>query len=46
MDAVLAAIGSQWFDVTISADDVARHKPDPLPYLQAAAHLGSILPGV
>ncbi len=40
MDAVLAAIGSQWFDVTISADDVARHKPDPLPYLQAAAHLG------
>jgi HAD superfamily hydrolase (TIGR01509 family) len=40
MDAVLDAIGGQWFDVTISADDVARHKPDPLPYLQAAAELG------
>lgn len=39
MDAVLAAIGSQWFDLTISADDVARHKPDPLPYVQAAQRL-------
>ncbi len=36
MDAVLAAIGSHWFDLTVSADDVTRHKPDPLPYLQAA----------
>ncbi len=40
MDAVLAAIGSQWFDLAISADDVTRHKPDPLPYLTAAAGLG------
>lgn len=40
MSAVLAAIGSQWFDVTISADDVERHKPDPLPYRQASAVLG------
>ncbi len=40
MDAVLSAIGSEWFDVTVSADDVVRHKPDPLPYLQAAATLG------
>lgn len=36
MNAVLAAIGSHWFDLTISADDVTRHKPDPLPYLTAA----------
>ena len=40
MDAVLAAIGSQWFDLTISADDVDRHKPDPLPYERAAGLLG------
>lgn len=40
MDAVLSAIGSEWFDLTVSADDVVRHKPDPLPYLQAAAALG------
>ncbi|MFN8126940.1 MAG: HAD family phosphatase [Candidatus Nanopelagicales bacterium] len=40
MDAVLAAIGSEWFDITISADDVERHKPDPLPYLRAAEILG------
>lgn len=39
MTAVLAAIGSHWFDLTISADDVVRHKPDPLPYLTAAATL-------
>lgn len=39
MDAVLSAIGSHWFDLTVSADDVERHKPDPLPYLQAAAQL-------
>lgn len=40
MDAVLAAIGSHWFDLTVSADDVVRHKPDPLPYVQAAQTLG------
>lgn len=40
MDAVLDAIGSQWFDVTVNADDVERHKPDPLPYVRAAQQLG------
>lgn len=40
MEAVLAAIGAEWFDVTVNADDVERHKPDPLPYLSAAQHLG------
>ena len=40
MSAVLAAIGSEWFDVTISANDVERHKPDPLPYQQACTELG------
>lgn len=38
--AVLSAIGTYWFDVTVSADDVDRHKPDPLPYLLTAEQLG------
>jgi HAD superfamily hydrolase (TIGR01509 family) len=29
------------FDVLIGADDVTRHKPDPEPYLLAAARLGA-----
>jgi HAD superfamily hydrolase (TIGR01509 family) len=36
MAAVLDAIGRDWFDITVNADDVERHKPDPLPYLTAA----------
>lgn len=40
MTAVLSSIGSHWFDVTVSADDVDRHKPDPLPYLTTAELLG------
>ena len=40
MDAVLDSIGRNWFDLTISANDVQRHKPDPQPYLQAAQQLG------
>jgi HAD superfamily hydrolase (TIGR01509 family) len=40
MDAVLDAVGSQWFATTISADDVARTKPHADPYLAAAAALG------
>ncbi len=40
MDAVLDTIGREWFDVTVNADDVVRHKPDPLPYLHAARLLG------
>jgi HAD superfamily hydrolase (TIGR01509 family) len=40
MDAVLDAVGAQWFATTVSADDVARTKPFPDPYLAAAANLG------
>jgi HAD superfamily hydrolase (TIGR01509 family) len=40
MDAVLAAIGGDWFSTTVSADDVARTKPYADPYLAAAAALG------
>jgi HAD superfamily hydrolase (TIGR01509 family) len=40
MDAVLDAVGTQWFATTISADDVARTKPYADPYLAAAAALG------
>jgi len=29
------------FDVLVGADDVARHKPDPEPYLLAASRLGA-----
>lgn len=40
MDAVLDAIGRDHFAVTVSADDVARTKPHPDPYLAAARALG------
>lgn len=40
MRAVLKSLGSRWFDVTVCADDVERHKPDPLPYRTAAEALG------
>ncbi len=39
MDAVMAAIGVS-FCVTVCAEDVRRGKPDPEPYLLAAARLG------
>lgn len=39
-DAVLAALPAGSFDVTLAAEDVERGKPDPDPYLQAAAALG------
>jgi HAD superfamily hydrolase (TIGR01509 family) len=43
--AVLAGHGlAGLFDLVISGDDVARHKPDPEAYALAAARLG-ILPG-
>lgn len=41
VDAVLAHIGPDSFDVTISGDDVSRTKPDPEPYLKAIAALGA-----
>jgi HAD superfamily hydrolase (TIGR01509 family) len=40
VDAVLDAIGSRHFAVTVSGDDVARTKPEPDPYLRAAELLG------
>lgn len=43
MDLVLDALeraGAPTFPVTVSGDDVARGKPDPAPYLRAAALLG------
>lgn len=39
VDAVLTAIGSHLFPVTVSGDDVPRTKPHPDPYLLAAALL-------
>jgi HAD superfamily hydrolase (TIGR01509 family) len=41
MSAVLTGLGRDWFDVTVCADDVPRHKPDPLPYVRAAELLGA-----
>jgi len=29
-----------WFNAIVSADDVARHKPEPDTYLEAARRLG------
>jgi HAD superfamily hydrolase (TIGR01509 family) len=43
MAAALDSIGVR-FPVTVCAADVARGKPDPEPYLQAAARLG-VAPG-
>jgi HAD superfamily hydrolase (TIGR01509 family) len=40
MDAVLLRLGVA-FDATVCADDVARGKPDPEPYLRAAGLLGA-----
>ena len=40
VDAVLDAVGREPFAVTVSADDVARTKPHPDPYLAAAGALG------
>lgn len=39
-ESVLAAVGREHFDVIVTADDVSRAKPDPEPYLTAAALLG------
>jgi HAD superfamily hydrolase (TIGR01509 family) len=40
VDTVLRHLGLERFAVTISADDTERTKPDPQPYLAAAAALG------
>ena len=40
MDAALTSLPSDFFQFTISADDVARTKPFPDPYLEAAKRMG------
>jgi HAD superfamily hydrolase (TIGR01509 family) len=40
-DAVLHEVGPDAFDVTVAGDEVAIGKPDPAPYLAAAARLGA-----
>ncbi len=42
VDAVLAVVGADRFDFTLAGDEVARTKPDPEPYLTAAAALGVV----
>lgn len=37
---ILEVLGRDAFAYTVTADDVPRHKPDPLPYATAAALLG------
>ncbi|TPW71109.1 HAD family phosphatase [Schumannella sp. 10F1B-5-1] len=39
-DVVIAAIGPELFDVTVTGDEVAATKPDPAPYLRGAELLG------
>ncbi|MEV4415849.1 HAD family hydrolase [Catellatospora sp. NPDC049609] len=38
---ILDVLGREVFAHTVTADDVPRHKPDPLPYATAAALLGA-----
>lgn len=40
MDLVLGHLGHDWFRLTLAAEDTERTKPDPAPYLAAAARLG------
>ena len=40
VDSVLSALPKNFFDFSISSDEVVRTKPDPLPYLTAAKRLG------
>ncbi|WP_354642753.1 HAD family hydrolase [Kitasatospora camelliae] len=40
VDLVLGRIGTDWFTLTLAAEDTDRTKPDPAPYLAAAARLG------
>lgn len=39
VDVVLRTLGAHWFALTVAAEDTARTKPDPEPYLRAAALL-------
>ncbi|WP_245984604.1 HAD family hydrolase [Streptomyces tateyamensis] len=40
VDLVLTHLGRDWFTITLAAEDTERTKPDPAPYLAAAARLG------
>jgi HAD superfamily hydrolase (TIGR01509 family) len=40
VDLVLSQLGRDWFAITLAAEDTERTKPDPDPYLAAAARLG------
>jgi beta-phosphoglucomutase-like phosphatase (HAD superfamily) len=44
MDAALTTLPKDFFQFSISADDVARTKPFPDPYLEAAQRMG-VAPG-
>jgi beta-phosphoglucomutase len=47
IDEILTAGGLRGpFSVIVGADDVARTKPDPAPYLAAARQLGAFAPGL
>jgi HAD superfamily hydrolase (TIGR01509 family) len=40
VDLVLESLGSEWFTITLAAEDTPRTKPEPDPYLAAAERLG------
>jgi HAD superfamily hydrolase (TIGR01509 family) len=40
VDVVLRTLGAGWFALTVAAEDTARTKPAPDPYLRAAERLG------
>jgi HAD superfamily hydrolase (TIGR01509 family) len=40
VDLVLRTLGTDWFALTVAAEDTPRSKPDPAPYLAAARGLG------
>ena len=40
VDAALDVVGADRFDVSVAGDEIARGKPDPMPYLLACERLG------
>ncbi|TDD71461.1 HAD family phosphatase [Actinomadura darangshiensis] len=42
IEPVLDAVGREHFALSVAGDEVARTKPDPEPYLTAAARLGAV----
>jgi len=40
IDAALLVLGAHRFDVSVAGDEIARGKPDPMPYLVACGRLG------